>query len=162
MKFDDHFKAAPGVENDIFIWSDDPKLGRIKFLISSQIQFDCLDIKHPVLADDSEKSCDAQREKIIAACERAYERDPAPVNRKVLRTSRCSVAPKLAVTGLPGPKSAPVGPPHLMKLNALLASPMTQPPPSGGEFGRLTAIYLWIALAGLRQVKESFELFEFF
>jgi hypothetical protein len=66
------------------------------------------------------------------------------------------------VTGLPGPKSAPVGPPHLMKLNALLASPMTQPPPSGGEFGRLTAIYLWIALAGLRQVKESFELFEFF
>jgi hypothetical protein len=85
-----------------------------------------------------------------------------PPQPQSLKASRCSVAPKLAVTGLPGPKSAPVGPPHLMKLNALLASPMTQPPPSGGEFGRLTAIYLWIALAGLRQVKESFELFEFF
>jgi hypothetical protein len=50
----------------------------------------------------------------------------------------------------------------LRKLNALLASPMTQPPPSGREFGRLSAIYLWIALAGLRQVKQSFELFELF
>jgi hypothetical protein len=39
---------------------------------------------------------------------------------------------------------------------------MNQPLPSSGEFGRLTAIYQWIALAGLRQVKESFELFELF
>jgi hypothetical protein len=47
-------------------------------------------------------------------------------------------------------------------LNAPLASPMDQPPPSGGEFGRLTAIYLWVALARLRQVKEGLELFELF
>jgi hypothetical protein len=39
---------------------------------------------------------------------------------------------------------------------------MNQPPPSGGEFGRLTAIYLWVPLAGLGQVKEGFELFELF
>jgi hypothetical protein len=37
---------------------------------------------------------------------------------------------------------------------------MSQPPPSGGEFRRLTAIYLWVPLVGLRQVKEGFELFE--
>jgi hypothetical protein len=39
---------------------------------------------------------------------------------------------------------------------------MNQPPPSGGELGRLSAIYLRPALAGLRQVKQSFELFELF
>jgi hypothetical protein len=66
------------------------------------------------------------------------------------------------LVSLPGPKSAPVGPPHLRKLNAPLASPMNQPPPSGGEFGGLTAIYLRLALAGLRQVEESFELCELF
>jgi hypothetical protein len=62
---------------------------------------------------------------------------------------------------LPGAKSAPVGPAHLRKPDALLA-PMKQPPPSGGEFGRLTAIYLRLVFAGLRQAKESFELFELF
>jgi hypothetical protein len=64
--------------------------------------------------------------------------------------------------GVTGPKSAPVGPRHLRKLSTLLPSLMNQPPPAGGELGRLTAIYLWIALAGLRQVKQSFELFELF
>jgi hypothetical protein len=39
---------------------------------------------------------------------------------------------------------------------------MNQPLPSSGELGRLTAIYQWIALAGFRQVKESYELFELF
>ena len=39
---------------------------------------------------------------------------------------------------------------------------MNHPLTSSGEFGRLTAIYQWIALAGLRQVKESSELFELF
>jgi hypothetical protein len=70
-----------------------------------------------------------------------------------------SIAPNEA---LPGSKSAPVWPLHLRNLNALLATPMKQPPPSGGEFGRLTAIYQWIALPGLRQVEERFELFELF
>ena len=63
---------------------------------------------------------------------------------------------------LPVPKSAPIGPPHLRKLNALLASPMNQPPPPGGELGRLPAIYLRLAFTGLRQVEERFELFELF
>jgi hypothetical protein len=43
-----------------------------------------------------------------------------------------------------------------------LDAPMKQPPPSGGEFGRLTTIYLRLAFTGLRQVEESFELFELF
>jgi hypothetical protein len=64
--------------------------------------------------------------------------------------------------GLPGSKSAPIGPPHLRKVNALLATPMNQPGPSGGEFGRLTAIYLWLAFTGLRPVEERFELFKLF
>jgi hypothetical protein len=61
-----------------------------------------------------------------------------------------------------GSKSAPVWPPHMRKLDALLATPMKQPPPSGDEFGRLTAIYLRLAFTGLRQVEERFELFELF
>jgi hypothetical protein len=63
---------------------------------------------------------------------------------------------------LPGPRSAPVGPPHLRELTALLPSLMNQSPPAGGELSRLAAINLWFALAGLRQVKQSFELFELF
>jgi hypothetical protein len=39
---------------------------------------------------------------------------------------------------------------------------MKQPPPSGGEFGRLTAIYLRLAFTGLRQVEERFEPFKLF
>ena len=55
-----------------------------------------------------------------------------------------------------------MGPPHLRKLDALLATPMKQPPPSGGEFGRLAAIYLRLAFTGLRQVEERFEPFKLF
>ena len=62
---------------------------------------------------------------------------------------------------LPGSKSAPVWPPHMRKLDAL-AIPMKHPLPSGGEFGRLSPIYLRLAFARLGQVKESFELFELF
>jgi hypothetical protein len=50
----------------------------------------------------------------------------------------------------------------LRKLNALLSSSMDQPPPAGGEPGGLTAIYLGLALTGLRPVKQSFELFKLF
>ena len=46
------------------------------------------------------------------------------------------------------------------KLDPLLASPMSQPSPSGGEFGRLTAIHLRLVVTGLRHIEESFELFE--
>jgi hypothetical protein len=63
---------------------------------------------------------------------------------------------------LPVPKSAPAGPPHPSKLDALLASAVNQPPPSDGELGRLAAIYLRLVFAGLRQAKESCELFELF
>ena len=50
----------------------------------------------------------------------------------------------------------------MRKFDALLATSMKQPSPSGGEFSRLTAIHLRLAFAGLGQVKESFELFELF
>ena len=62
---------------------------------------------------------------------------------------------------LPVPKSAPIGLPHTRRLYALLATPVKQPPPSGGEFGRLAAIYLWLAFTRLRQVGSlrAFELF---
>jgi hypothetical protein len=39
---------------------------------------------------------------------------------------------------------------------------MKQPPPPGGEFGRLAAIYLRLVFVGLRPAKESCELFELF
>jgi len=63
---------------------------------------------------------------------------------------------------LPGSRSAPVWPPHVRKRGALLATPMKQPPPSGREFGGLTAIYARLAFAELRRVEERFELFELF
>jgi hypothetical protein len=62
--------------------------------------------------------------------------------------------------GITGPKCSKVGPPHQRKLDALLASPMNQPSPSGGEFGRLTAIHLRLVATGLGHIEESFELFE--
>jgi len=37
---------------------------------------------------------------------------------------------------------------------------MNQPASSGGEFGRLDAIYLRSVFAGLRQMKESCKLFK--
>jgi len=39
---------------------------------------------------------------------------------------------------------------------------MNQPPPSGGEFGGLSAIYLRLVFTGLGHMEESFELFELF
>ena len=50
----------------------------------------------------------------------------------------------------------------MRRFGALLAVSMKQPPPSGGESSRLTAIHLRLAFAGLGQVKESLELFELF
>jgi hypothetical protein len=60
------------------------------------------------------------------------------------------------------PKSAPIWPPHMRRLDALVPTPMKQPPPSGGELGRLFAIYLSLAFTGLRHVEQRFELFELF
>ena len=66
---------------------------------------------------------------------------------------------------LAGPRSlesALVGPPHWKKLGALLPNPTNQPTPSGRKFRRLATIDLRLPIAGLEQVKESFELFELF
>ena len=62
--------------------------------------------------------------------------------------------------GITGPESAKVRPPHQRKLDPLLPSPMYQPSPSSGEFGRLTVIHLWLVFTGLGHIEESFELFE--
>ena len=76
-----------------------------------------------------------------------------------LRLRRRLIMPNEA---LRGPKGSPLGSPRLGKLTTLLPTLMNQPSPSGGELGRLTPIYRWLAFAGLRRAEQSFELFEFF
>jgi hypothetical protein len=75
LKFDDDFRAEPGVENTIFIRAGDSSSGRIKFLISRQIQINRLRVKNPVNAAASIKTCDERRDEIKAACRRAFKRD---------------------------------------------------------------------------------------
>jgi hypothetical protein len=48
------------------------------------------------------------------------------------------------------------------EINGRGLSPMNQPSPSSGEFGRLTAIHLRLVVTGLGHIEESFELFELF
>ena len=67
---------------------------------------------------------------------------------------RLSIVPVAASQEALPRKAAPRG--------VVAALEVTSPPPSGGEFGRLTAIYLRPAFARLRQVEERFELFELF
>jgi hypothetical protein len=51
---------------------------------------------------------------------------------------------------------------RLRTFDALVASPTDEPPPSRGEFCRFIPINLRIAVARLRQIEESFQLFELF
>jgi hypothetical protein len=75
MKFDDNFRAEYGDENMIFIRAGNSSSGRIKFLISTQIQIDRLHVKNPVNAVAALKTCDERRDEIKAACRRAFKRD---------------------------------------------------------------------------------------
>jgi hypothetical protein len=76
MNFDHDFAAD--TNNTIVIWADDlPVLGRIKFLVSGQIQTDHLGITNPVHTEDNIERCMERRDEIEAACERAFKRDPS-------------------------------------------------------------------------------------
>jgi hypothetical protein len=75
MKFED-FKATTGTDNTIILWADAPAR-RVRFLIGTSILAEQLGVKNPVHVDASIKRCEAQREKIEAACRRAFKRQPA-------------------------------------------------------------------------------------
>ena len=76
MKFDHDFAAD--TNNTIVIWADNsPVSGRIKFLVSGQIQTDHLGITNPVHTDDNIERCEERRDEIEAACRRAFKRDPS-------------------------------------------------------------------------------------
>jgi hypothetical protein len=51
---------------------------------------------------------------------------------------------------------------RLRTVDALVASPSRQPPPSRGKFCRFIPINLRIVVARLRQIEEGFQLFELF
>ena len=74
MKFED-FKATTGPDNTIILWADAPSR-RVRFLIGTSI-YQQLGVGNPVHTDVSIKRCEAQREKIEAACRRAFKRQPA-------------------------------------------------------------------------------------
>ena len=61
----------------IILTADDPQSGRIKFSLNSEILAEQIGVKSPVRLKEGIKSCEAQREKIEAACGRAYERQPS-------------------------------------------------------------------------------------
>ena len=75
MKFED-FKATTGPDNTIILWADAPSR-RVRFLIGTSILTERLGVGNPVHTDVSIKRCEAQREKIEAACRRAFKRQPA-------------------------------------------------------------------------------------
>ena len=71
MNFED-FAADTG--NTVVLKASEPELqGTIRFLISTQILADRLGIRNPV--HESVKSREAEREKIVAACQRAFKRE---------------------------------------------------------------------------------------
>jgi hypothetical protein len=74
MKFED-FRAD--IDNTIIVWANEAPLRRLRFSIGASILTRRLGISNPVHVEQNIERCRAQRPKIIAACERAYKRDPA-------------------------------------------------------------------------------------
>jgi hypothetical protein len=73
MNFEDF---AADTDNTVVLKASEPELqGTLKFLIGSQILADHLGVNNPVHVDESVKACEAQREKIVAACQRAFKRE---------------------------------------------------------------------------------------
>jgi hypothetical protein len=73
MKFE-HFAA--NTDNTIIIWADESPSRRVRFTIGTSILTE-LGVGNPVHHEQSIKRCEEQREKIEAACRRAFERKPA-------------------------------------------------------------------------------------
>jgi hypothetical protein len=78
MKFADSFVAKTGLGlPTVIIWADESPSRRVRFSIVASILTDQLGVENPVKDQAVIKSCEAQRDKIEAACRRAFKRHPA-------------------------------------------------------------------------------------
>jgi hypothetical protein len=78
MKFDDSLVAKTGLgPPTVILWADESPSRRVRFSIGASILVDQLGVENPVKDQALIKLCDAQRDKIEAACERAFARDPS-------------------------------------------------------------------------------------
>jgi hypothetical protein len=78
MKFADSFVAKTGLGlPTVTIWADESPSRRVRFSIAASILVDQLGVENPVKDQAVIKLCEEQRDKIEAACRRAFERQPA-------------------------------------------------------------------------------------
>jgi hypothetical protein len=78
MKFADSFVAKTGLGlPTVTIWADESPTRRVRFSIGASILTDRLGVENPVKDQTVIKLCEAQRQKIEAACERAFQREPS-------------------------------------------------------------------------------------
>jgi hypothetical protein len=78
MKFDDTFIAKTGLGiPTVMIWADESPTRRVRFSIGGSVLTDQLGVESPVKDLAVLKLCEAQRQKIEAVCERAFQRDPS-------------------------------------------------------------------------------------
>jgi hypothetical protein len=59
-----------------FIWADEPKMGRVRFHIGPRILEDVLHGENPVHDARNLVLCEKERERIEAACRRAFAQRP--------------------------------------------------------------------------------------
>jgi hypothetical protein len=78
MKFDDSFVAKTGLgQPTVILWADESPARRVRFSIGASILVDQLGVENPVKDLAVIKLCEAEREKIEAACRRAHKREPS-------------------------------------------------------------------------------------
>jgi hypothetical protein len=78
MKFADSFVAKTGLGlPTVIIWADESPTRRVRFSIGASILTEQLGVESPVKDQAVLKRCEEEREKIEAACRRAFERQPA-------------------------------------------------------------------------------------
>jgi hypothetical protein len=69
---------AADTDSAVVLKASEPELqGTIKFIISTQIFANRLGVKNSAHVEESVESCKAQREKIVAACQQAFRREPS-------------------------------------------------------------------------------------
>jgi hypothetical protein len=75
MNFEDF---AADTDSTVVLKASEPELeGTMRFIISTQILADRLGVDNPVQVEERVESCKAQREKIVAACQQAFRREPS-------------------------------------------------------------------------------------
>jgi hypothetical protein len=78
MKFADSFVAKTGMGSPtVILWADKSPSERVRFSIGASMLTEQLGVGNPVSDQSVIKSCEAQRDKIEAACLRAFHRDPS-------------------------------------------------------------------------------------